>query len=235
MPRTTRSTKADPNGHIASPTDPDRVASGGDGVQGGSASATAAAETTETPDSPENMASNFNEDWRKNPKQPPPIGHNQPTPPAVQRQMLRGIIDNFLQQAGRYAPTAAGRVAGGALVGSLIATELGADRGPVDVFFDKAVTLRDSMIPHSWGAGQATNSGIGVRFQDPSNPGNSVRIDMGRPNSPLPSQQVDHVVVNRDGRIIDRSGAPIGGPLSANPAAHIPAGDDSGWSSWNRP
>lgn len=40
-----------------------------------------------------------------------------------------------------------------------------------------------------------------------------VRIDRGNPNSPLPSQQVDHAIMRRDGEVIGRDGRPISGSI----------------------
>lgn len=65
-----------------------------------------------------------------------------------------------------------------------------------------------------------------------------VRIDMGNPASPYPSQQVDHVVVNSRGRIVGRDGEllPPGTRVQARPdEAHIPLSEWKDWGSWNAP
>ena len=63
-----------------------------------------------------------------------------------------------------------------------------------------------------------------------------VRIDQGVPHSPSPSQQVDHVIVRRDGVVVGRDGNPISGSIKSDPVnAHIPLSDWLGWSSWDRP
>jgi RHS repeat-associated protein len=73
--------------------------------------------------------------------------------------------------------------------------------------------------------------GEGRRFEDPDNKGNRVRVDKGNPDHELPSQRVDHVRVDRDGRVIGRDGKPIE-PTPENPQpskteeAHIP------WKDW---
>ncbi|WP_437974390.1 SpvB/TcaC N-terminal domain-containing protein [Sorangium sp. So ce295] len=90
-------------------------------------------------------------------------------------------------------------------------------------------------IPGSWGAANPTKKGVGVRWQDPKNQGNGVRIDRGNPNNSQSLQQVDHVVVNSNGRIIGPDGKPIPGPLSEHPNAHIPLSDWLKWKSWNAP
>jgi Pretoxin HINT domain len=90
-------------------------------------------------------------------------------------------------------------------------------------------------VPSEWGDGQPNAKGIVQRWTDPGNPGNGIRIDQGNPDSPFPSQQVDHVVVRSGGQILGPDGVPIDGPLAANPAAHIPLSDWLGWALWNEP
>ena len=102
-----------------------------------------------------------------------------------------------------------------------------------------------SKIPKSWGeskpnkkAGQSgRKEKPGERWEDPENPkGNRIRIDKGDPDSPHPSQQVDHVVVQSNGRVIGRDGNPIGGSIRENPVqSHIPLSEWENWSSWNKP
>ena len=59
--------------------------------------------------------------------------------------------------------------------------------------------------------------------------------DKAVPDSPFPSQQVDHVVVRSGGRIIGPDGKPIVGTLKENPDAHIPLSDWLNWTSGNSP
>lgn len=97
---------------------------------------------------------------------------------------------------------------------------------------------RPNLIPPEWGDGQPNKKkpDEGRRWQDPDNKGNGVRIDKGNPNNPWPSQQVDHVVVNDGGKIIDANGKPINAPKpSATPEAHIPYSQWRTWGSWNSP
>ena len=91
-------------------------------------------------------------------------------------------------------------------------------------------------LPESWGSGSPNKKGIGSRWQDPGNPGSGVRIDQGNPNSPFPSQQVDHVIVRDNGKVIGRDGKPIRGSINEDPTnAHIPLSEWLNWSSWNTP
>jgi hypothetical protein len=63
-----------------------------------------------------------------------------------------------------------------------------------------------------------------------------VRIDLGAPGHPLPSQRVDHVIVRVNGQVIDRSGRPITGSIKDNAEiAHIPLNEWKEWSEWFRP
>lgn len=90
-------------------------------------------------------------------------------------------------------------------------------------------------VPSDWGEGQPYAKGIGQRWTDPGNPGNGIRIDQGNPDSPFPSQQVDHVVVRSGGQILGPDGSPIEGTLAENPSAHIPLSEWLQWVLWNEP
>lgn len=91
-------------------------------------------------------------------------------------------------------------------------------------------------LPEAWGDGKANRKGVGRRWQDPRNQGNGVRIDQGNPNSPFPSQRVDHVIVRVDGKVVGRDGKQINGSIDDDPTnAHIPFSEWKNWSSWNRP
>lgn len=87
-------------------------------------------------------------------------------------------------------------------------------------------------LPKDWGSGRANQKKTGTRWEDPDNPGNGVRVDKGDPNSPNPSQRVDHVVVRQNGRVIGPDGQPISGPINANPSSHIPLRDWLQWTNW---
>jgi hypothetical protein len=92
-------------------------------------------------------------------------------------------------------------------------------------------------VPASWGAGSPTAKGTGTRWFDPQNPsGSGVRIDQGNPASKWPTQQVDHVIVRRNGVVVGRDGRPISGSIKDNPVeAHIPLSEWLTWSEWWRP
>lgn len=91
-------------------------------------------------------------------------------------------------------------------------------------------------IPKGWGKGIANRKGTGGRWFDPKNAKDSgIRIDRGNPKHKYPSQQVDHVVVRHNGRIIGPDGKPISGSLQENPQAHIPVEDWIRWTEWNHP
>jgi RHS repeat-associated protein len=93
-------------------------------------------------------------------------------------------------------------------------------------------------MPDSWGDGIPNNNKTGWRWLDPSNPsGNGVRVDMGDPFSAYPSQQVDHVVVRYNGRIVGPDGSllPPSARLVDYPEAHIPLSEYRTWSKWYAP
>jgi RHS repeat-associated protein len=95
-------------------------------------------------------------------------------------------------------------------------------------------------VPSSWGEGKANQKSrggnkLGTRWVDPSNQGNGIRIDKGDPGSSNPSQQVDHVVVRRGGKVIGPDGQPISGSIKNNPQAHIPKSDWLRWKEWFTP
>jgi RHS repeat-associated protein len=91
-------------------------------------------------------------------------------------------------------------------------------------------------MPSTWGPGSPTKKGVGTRWQDPTNPGNGVRIDQGNPASAQATQQVDHVIVRYNGEVLGRSGTPIPGSIAENAVeAHIPLSEWLGWSTWFHP
>jgi hypothetical protein len=88
-------------------------------------------------------------------------------------------------------------------------------------------------LPDGWGSGAPNKKGVGTRWQDPANPGNGVRVDRGDPDASLPSQRVDHVVVRRNGRILDRNGDEITQTQpSRTSEAHIPLREWLRWRNW---
>ncbi|MGA5565680.1 RHS repeat domain-containing protein [Streptomyces platensis] len=66
----------------------------------------------------------------------------------------------------------------------------------------------------------------------------SVRIDKGDPNSKWATQQVDHVVINSNGRIVGRGGEllPQNSKVQDYPVeAHIPLSEWQKWRTWDAP
>ncbi|MEU6831520.1 hypothetical protein ABZ894_22970 [Nocardia beijingensis] len=93
-------------------------------------------------------------------------------------------------------------------------------------------------VPKEWGEGQPNRKKEGQRWLDPDNPnGNGIRIDKGDPNSPNPSQRVDHVVVRSEGKVLGPDGQPIppGSSIKDHPEAHIPLDEWLKWKSWDNP
>lgn len=91
-------------------------------------------------------------------------------------------------------------------------------------------------VPAEWGSGKPNNKGVGQRWEDPSNPGNGIRIDEGVPGHTFPSQQGDHVIVRVDGQVIGRDGKPISGSIKDNAEnAHIPLEEWLQWTNWAHP
>ncbi|MDR5758468.1 RHS repeat-associated core domain-containing protein, partial [Caballeronia sp. LZ035] len=102
--------------------------------------------------------------------------------------------------------------------------------------FSKSWSIPKSVtgkFPEGW-VKSANKKKDGFRWHDPSNKGNGVRIDKGSPGHPLPAQQVDHVIVRSNGRVIGRDGNPIAGSIKNDPVnAHIPLSDYKKWKTWN--
>jgi hypothetical protein len=77
-------------------------------------------------------------------------------------------------------------------------------------------------IPENWRI-VGTKSPGGVRYYDPSNPGNSVRVMQGNPNSPYPTSRSPYVRWQQNGQPLDVFGNKL--PSANDPAAHIPLED----------
>ncbi|WP_409463203.1 hypothetical protein [Amycolatopsis sp. GA6-003] len=94
-------------------------------------------------------------------------------------------------------------------------------------------------VPGHWGEGIPNQKGVGTRWFDPANPkGTTLRIDKGNPAHKYPSQQVDHVRVTENGKIIGRGGEvfPPGTKVTdVWEQAHIPLDEWITWRYWNRP
>ncbi|ROP60167.1 VENN motif-containing pre-toxin protein [Enterobacter sp. BIGb0383] len=104
---------------------------------------------------------------------------------------------------------------------------------------DVAWRVPDSVsnkFPSGWGNATENKKGVGFRWQDPNNKGNGVRIDQGNPNISQPTQQVDHVIVRNNGKVIGRDGKSIQGSIADNAEnAHIPLSEYKKWKNWNSP
>ncbi len=68
--------------------------------------------------------------------------------------------------------------------------------------------VRPRQIPENW-VGTPTRSSSGWRWDDPTNPGNSVRILRGVANDPDPAHRENFVIVVRDGQVLGRDGNPV--------------------------
>ncbi len=93
-------------------------------------------------------------------------------------------------------------------------------------------------VPSSWGPGRPNKKGVGKKWRDPLNEGNHIRIDQGNPNSPYPSQQVNHVVVQSGNRFVGRDGTrypPGTSPRDFPTELHIPLSEWLRWSTWFTP
>lgn len=82
--------------------------------------------------------------------------------------------------------------------------------------------VRPDGIPDNWRI-TGTDSAGGTRYYDPSNPGNSVRVMQGNPNSPYPNSQAPYIRWQQNGQPLDMYGNKL--PSAKDPAAHIPLND----------
>lgn len=82
--------------------------------------------------------------------------------------------------------------------------------------------VRPAGVPDEWRV-VPTRSAGGTRYYDPSNPGNSVRVMQGNPNSPFPNSQGPYVRWQLNGHALDVNGNPL--PSANVPEAHIPLSD----------
>jgi hypothetical protein len=76
-------------------------------------------------------------------------------------------------------------------------------------------------IPEGWRIRPTRGQG-GVRYFDPQNPGNSVRVMPGNPNSPYPNSRAPYVRWQLNGQALDVDGGVV--PKNT-PEAHIPLED----------
>jgi hypothetical protein len=73
-------------------------------------------------------------------------------------------------------------------------------------------------IPDNWVSEPSDGEG-GIKYFDPNNPGNQVRIMPGSTSSPYPNSQVPNVRWLRDGQFLGQNGNPV---AKRTPDAHIP-------------
>ncbi len=76
-------------------------------------------------------------------------------------------------------------------------------------------------VPKNWEQSPSRNE-KGVRYRDPKNLHNEVRVQKGDPKVSNPSQQRDYVKWKRDGQWLDKNGNPVSGN---SPESHIPVGE----------
>ncbi len=95
------------------------------------------------------------------------------------------------------------------------------------------------LIPNNWvkKPNKKTRKGKeGFRWEDLQNQGNGIRIDRGDPQNNQISQQVDHVVVRHNGKVVGRDGKPISGKIKEDfNNAHIPLDEWQNWQNWHSP
>ena len=78
--------------------------------------------------------------------------------------------------------------------------------------------VRPSGVPENWRIGPTETPG-GVKYSDPRNAGNQVRVMQGNPNSPYPNSRGPYVRQLRNGQWLDAQGNPVS---RTDPAGHIP-------------
>ena len=97
--------------------------------------------------------------------------------------------------------------------------------------------IEDKLPPEVRGKGVPNQKKEGMRWELPGKRSqNGVRVDKGDPTSGWPSQRVDHVVIIRNGRRIDRDGKDVvGDPMRHPERWHIPLKEWLKWPKWNSP
>lgn len=80
---------------------------------------------------------------------------------------------------------------------------------------------RPEGVPENWIRSISKNE-KGVRYRDPNNMHNEVRVQHGRPESSNPGQQRDYVRWKRNGQWLDKDGNPVSG---RSLESHIPIED----------
>jgi hypothetical protein len=98
---------------------------------------------------------------------------------------------------------------------SRIGGEVPGEKPKPDIF------KRPDGVPEDW-LQTPSNKGEGVRYRDPRNLHNEVRIQRGEPDVSNPLQQRDYVKWKRNGQWMDKDGNIVSGE---SPASHIPIED----------
>lgn len=78
--------------------------------------------------------------------------------------------------------------------------------------------VRPEGVPENWRITPSGSPG-GVKYFDPRNPGNQVRVEQGNPNSPYPSSQAPYIRDLRNGQYRDSNGNIV---PRTDPSGHIP-------------
>jgi hypothetical protein len=78
--------------------------------------------------------------------------------------------------------------------------------------------MRPPGVPQDWFPGPSQSRG-GVKYQDPGNPHNYVRVEQGDPNSPFVNSRAPYVRDVRNGQYRDAKGNVV---PKHDPAGHIP-------------
>jgi len=89
-------------------------------------------------------------------------------------------------------------------------------------------------VPDFLGEGQHNKKRNGFRWLT-KHGANQVRIDKGNPTADHPHEQVDHVRINKDGKMMDWEGNLLPAGTTNNiPEVHIPLSDWLKWKSWDK-
>ena len=147
------------------------------------------------------------------------------------------IIGNIIDKANRLRNAAAGVAAGGA-VGTLLNEDnaddaeeeqnpaeedapdtdnTAPDNDPEGEGPEEDIFRRPDGVPEEW-IRKKSKKGDGVKYIDPDNPHNDIRIQKGNPNSKWKNSQEDYIRWKRDGQWLDRNGKPSSDPEKT----HIP-------------
>jgi hypothetical protein len=146
-------------------------------------------------------------------------GKNDPTPPPDSPigTFFGGFFRAAISHNGADFYYGLNQMACGALgaSGSTCATQ-----GLADVAVGAAT--RPPFVPKDW-IEKPSNKGTGVKWVDPNNPHNSVRLEPAKPGSSNPGQQQDYMVVTKNGQTLDLNGNAV--PRQSLDS-HIPQGTE---------